>query len=182
MENYQIISKNCCLGKGGLVMAAKCGTFSSFIEVTETGNEGIVTGRLKYGEQQIRIIAVYGPQETADKEIKQEFYSELNIEIERGWYHDEEILVVGDFNGKLVSKEGKITSLTKNGDHMLNTVEKHKLKVINFEEATKGKWTRIPKDVNQKAILDYIICSENFGKTISTLEIDEEELFCPFKV
>ena len=39
MENHQMISKHCFLGTGGLVMAAKCGTFSSFIEVTETDNE-----------------------------------------------------------------------------------------------------------------------------------------------
>ena len=111
---------------------------------------------------------MYGPQETADIEIRQEFYNELNIEIKRVWYLNEEILVVGDFNGKLVSKEGKVTSLTNNGDHMLNTVEKHKLKVINFKESTKGIWIRFQKDATQKAILDYIICSENFGKNIST--------------
>ena len=153
MENYQIISKNCCLGKGELVIAAKCGNFSSFIEVTETDNEEIVTGRLKYGEQQIRIIAVYGPQETADKEIRQEFYNELNIEIERGWYLDEEILVVGDFNGKLVSKEGKITSLTKNGDHMLNTVEKHKLKVINLKKQQRANGQGFQKITTRKQFL-----------------------------
>ena len=55
-------------------------------------------------------VAAYGPLERSEKEGKQDFYNDLNIEIECGKYHNEEILIIGDLNGKLDLKEGKLKS------------------------------------------------------------------------
>ena len=182
IENYESVSRNCSFGKGGILVAAKYGTYNSFLEVTKSKNDGILVARMEYGKRVIRIVAVYGPQETSEKEVKEDFYNDLNIEIECGKYQDEEILIIGDLNGKLDLKGGIIKSTSDNGEQIMKTVEKHNLKVINFCDVTNGKWTRISKDESQKSVLDYVISSENFEKGIIKLDIDEEKLFCPFKV
>ena len=62
--------------------------------MTKSKNVGIVVAREVHGKRDIRIVAVCGPQETSEKEVRQDFYNDLYIEIECGKYHDEEILIV----------------------------------------------------------------------------------------
>ena len=61
-------------------------------------------------------------------------------------------------------------------------MERHNLIAIKVGDVTSGKWTRISKDESQKSVLDYVISLENFEKGIVKSNIDEEKLFCPFKV
>ena len=63
-------------------------------------------------------------------------------------------------------------------------IENHSLKVLNFDKCCKGKWTRVQivNGVEVKSVLDYCLSSGEVVERLESMIIDEEKLFCPFRV
>ena len=164
---------------GGIAIAAQ--KKLKMINVTTTKSQNIIAGYIP--GLNVRLIAVYGPQENVPKEDRQEFFDELSTELQSCEFAGNSPLVVGDLNSKLVYDDG-IEAISSNGEMLKEVIENHSLKVLNFDKCCKGKWTRVQtvKGVEVKSVLDYCLSSGEVVQRLESMIIDEEKLFCPFRV
>ena len=183
MPQYDIIDRCIKLGKGGIVIATRKNIFGSFINVTSSKNENILVGRISVGIKSIRIIACYAPQETDLKEVREEFFEDVSIEVNKSRMSAEEFIIVGDLNSKLVvDKENTMINESPNGKLLLDFVKGQSLEVLNFSDKCCGDWTHVIRTTGQASRLDYILTTKEFYKQIDSMEIDETCLLCPFSL
>ena len=72
-----------------------------------------------------------------------------------------------------------------NGKLLVDVVQKYSLRVANFHNSCEGKWTRIQpsKDGSMKnSVLDYVLLQQTLSDKLVNLLIDEEKIFCPYRV
>ena len=157
IDGYEVIMSNLKLGKEGILIAAKKGTFCSIELIFESVNKNIATTEIKFPNDKIRVIVVHGPQEGDQSDIKSEFYNELDTEVQRCFFSESKLIITGDFNAKLEDN-----SDIGNARYLKAIIDKHQLSVLNFDCKTTGKWTRIQKrgDNEVRSVLDYIIVDE----------------------
>ena len=124
----------------GLLIAAK--VQHKMVNCTVTIQPNIMTGRITIKDTTIRIISVYGPQESCPINIRTDFYEELSAEIESCLLHNDSPIVIGDINAKIECINGKIKYITSNGKMLNDIIENHSLNVLNFHPICTGKWTR----------------------------------------
>ena len=152
------------------------------INVTVSNNPCILSGLVQ--GLNIRLIAAYGPQETLPKEERIEFFDELSTEIQNCSFAGNNPLICGDFNAKLTCEDGNVKAISSNGEILLEVIEDHSLKVMNFSSKCHGYWTRVQKvnGVVIKSVLDYYITNTNLEHKLKSMLIDEQKLICPFRV
>ena len=115
MDDFDVMEKCVKSGKGGLMIGVKKNFFSSFINVTSTSNERIIVGQVAIGSTPLRIIACHAPQEDDLKDIRDEFFEDLSIEISKSKLLSENFIVAGDLNVKITkSSYSKVTSKSSN--------------------------------------------------------------------
>ena len=115
-NNYDVFQRK----ESGILIAAK--KKYKLVETTCTSHRNILTGRLIVHDTPIRIIAVYGLQETCCADQREEFYEELCTEIENCSFHSDNPLIAGDFNSKLDLQNDALVPLTPNGKLLLDMV------------------------------------------------------------
>ena len=183
MPKYDIIDRCVKSGKGGLMIAVKKDVFGSFINVTvtSTDNKNIVVGRISSGERSVRIIACYAPQEKDAQDIREEFFEDVAIEINKSRMAEEEFIVLGDLNAKIeTDQNGCLYDETSNGMLLLNIVNENGLDIVNFSSKCSGKWTHVVRTSGKASRLDYVLTNPELHSKIESMIIDEECLFCPF--
>lgn len=181
--HYQCLKRNCSRGKGGIMCAFKNGTFKSARNVTSVDDDRILTCRVEYDNRTVRVIVVYGPQETDELELRNDFYVKLGLEIEKCNNAGEGLLIIGDLNAKIKADEEKnILYDSGNGRLLAETVHDFGLEVVNFSDCCRGTWTwtKRVRGVLNKSTLDYMLVDKEILKMIQELEIDEEKSLCPF--
>ena len=132
----------------------------------------------------LRLILAYGPQENESIDIKEEFYTDFEIEIERAKLSGDLVLALGDFNVKLGSEliPNDTHERSANGDILSQIIERKELIVVNGTEKCLGTWTRQDNSNEQeKPVIDYVLINEDLYNHIDHMEIDEEKTFCPFR-
>ena len=171
---YVIIVKK----EGGIVIATK--PHLKLKNVTSTNHPKILVGRIMTKEVVMRIIGVYGPQETAGIEERQEFYDELSMEMEAG----ENPVVMGDINAKMEYCEKERVGISSNGKILNDVMMKYNLEAVNFHPECKGKWTRVQLKGGcvEKSVLDYILVQPSCWDKILEVEIDEEKVIAPYGI
>ena len=130
----------------------------------------------------VRVILGYAPQETEGIETRDEFFTELEIEVTKCKMVDELPIVVGDLNAKIHLQEGVIESTTANGKLLLNVVNNQELDVLNYHNKCEGKWTHVVRTTNSPSVLDYMLSCKQITNTVQQVIIDEQCLVCPFSV
>ena len=175
-RKYEIIIRN----NGGVVIAALIKF--KIMNVTSTQNPCILAGLLP--DLNIRIITAYGPQENIPKEDREEFFHELNTEIQTSVFSNNTPVLVGDLNSKLELNGNKIDPVSSNGELLLEIVNEQCLEVMNFNPLCVGRWTRVQMVKNElsKSVLDYCITSPTFARNMEKMVIDEGKAVCPFRV
>jgi len=126
---------------------------------------------------------VYGPQENAEIEERENFYENLSLEIEKTLHADEGLMLVGDFNAKISLCDNKIISESGNSEMLRQVISKYDLNVMNFADECTSKWTwsRNVEGISQKSTIDYLITDcKTTRKKITEMDIDEEKIVCPF--
>ena len=162
-KEYEIIDRCIKLGKGGIIIAVKRNTFGSFIEVTTSDNKNILVGRVALGYKFLRIIAGYAPQEEDLKDIREEFFEDLSVEITKSKLSDDEFIIMGDMNAKIgVDSSGLVIAETPNGKLLQNMTDEQDLQVMNFSSKCSGKWTHSIRTTGQSSVLDYVLTSKKF--------------------
>ena len=182
---YQCIKRNCSRGKGGIMCAFKKGTFKSALNVTSVDDDRILTCRVEYENRTVRVIVVYGPQETDELEVRNDFFVKLCLEVEKCKNAGEGVLIVGDFNAKIRADKEKIIiheSGSGNGKLLAEAVHDFGLEVVNFSNYCRGiwTWTKQVRGVLNRSTLDYLVADKEIFELVREMEIDEEKAMCPF--
>ena len=184
LVDWEVIKRNGSKGKSGVMCAFRKGTFQSIRNVTHTDDDRILSCRVVYKYETVRVIVAYGPQENEEVEERKDFFIKLSIEIEKTIHAGEGVIVIGDMNAKLDCdpEKNQINGVSGNGVILAELVKSYHLQVMNFSNLCKGQWTW-SKEINgvmNKSRLDYLIVSENISKVIRNMEIDENKNLCPF--
>ena len=168
--------------ESGLLIAAKIK--HKLVETTCSPHNNILTGRLTIHDSTIRIVAVYGLQETCNASERDEFFEEVSAEIESCKAHGDDFIISGDFNAKLDSDGDNCVHLSSNGKHLCEIIDNYSLKVLNSHPCCTGKWTRVrnKKGTVERSVLDYILANSTMYDRVSSVLIDEERLLTPFSI
>ena len=98
MSGYEVQMSNLRYGKEGILIAVKNGTCSSLCKVHESDSRNLTTFELNFPKVTLRVIILHGPQESETQDVREEFYNDLDTEIERALSSECKLLLVGDFN------------------------------------------------------------------------------------
>ena len=128
-ERYvPVIKPRVSTNSGGIVIAVRMALSKCFTESTSSVYDNICSAMLKSSGRSLKIIAAYGPQETAKKECREEFYEELAIELKSGEDQGCYPFVIGDFNAKMLKDDlGNIAALSPNGELLMDLMSNHSL-------------------------------------------------------
>ena len=183
IKGYEAIPHNYKRGQEGLIVAARVGTFVSLEKISDS-HSNILSVQIVYPDRTFRIIVCHGPQEDDESEVRQDFFDNIAVEIERGRAADETPIVFGDMNAKIVEQNGNIIAESFNGKMFTSMIEVTEMKVANFHEKTIGKWTRIQnsKKGTAKSVLDYILMEEQLMLLVNDITIDEEKCNTPYRL
>ena len=187
LSAYEVIEKPLKVGKEGLMVCAKKGTFTYIREVTDTELKSVLTVRVVYPLFNLRVIVCHAPQETDPLEKREEFFEELSVQVERCVASGDEMLIMGDLNARIGEGETGIVALndSANGRQLSELIEKHSLKVANFHQNCTGKWTRIQAcrdGTVKKSTLDYILIQQTLFEKLTNVVIDEDKILCPYRI
>ena len=145
-------------------------------------NAEFITVRLCFGTHKVDF--AYGPQEGDAKDEIEDFYENLQIQIDRSVLKGDSVLIVGDLNAKLgktfINRD--IHDMSANGKLLYDIINKYNLCVVNALRLCKGVFTRVNnKNSAEKSVLDYVIVSSNLSGNIQSMTIDEGKLFTPWR-
>ena len=187
LSSYEVVENPLKLGKEGLMVCVKKDSFNSIKEVTDTELKHILTVRIVYPCMNIRVIVCHAPQETDPLEKRLEFFEELSVQVERCLTSGDEMLLMGDLNSRIFEGEFNVepTDGSPNGKQLSELVQKYNLKVANFHQNCSGRLTRIQarKDgTTKESVLDYILLQQRMYQKLTKMVIDEEKIFCPYRV
>ena len=167
IQGYEAVYSNLKVGKEGLLVAAKEGTFMSIDKMTvdtEDSGNNILAAQIRYPNFNLRVIVAHAPQESDKPDVREQFFQSLKVEIERGQLNGDQVVVMGDMNGRLNGD----SEYSPNGECLKSLIEEHQLCVANFHPNSVGKWTRIQekKKTIEKSIIDYILVEEKLYSDI----------------
>ena len=181
-KNYDLVTKQVKKGKAGILCAVKKNMGASLVlEVTTVNNENILTVKISFAGYDLRVVVAYGPQENEPVEIKDEFFKDIEIEVEASKVNGDYLLLVGDLNSKIEMKNEKVQAMSNNGKYLAELVKKNNLEVLNFSSKCTGKWTHEVRTSGKSSVLDYILVDNEFDNFVTEMIIDEECLFTPFR-
>ena len=183
IEGYEVLKSNLKAGKEGILLAAKRGTFQTTEIIFESESKQIATFEVTYPEESLRVIVVHGPQEDSSNDEKEEFYIDLQAEIQRSIESESLMVIVGDFNAKLLDEDGEIKECKGNAKKLKEVMTKYELVNLNSKPDTEGRWTRIQrkgKDVN-KSVIDYVFTDHETQHRVGALVVDEDKLLTPYR-
>ena len=174
LKGYNVIECNVKGGKEGLLIGIKNGTFKSIREVTDTELKNIMSVRIQYPRVNIRVIIAHAPQETDEEEVRNEFFEEVAIQIERAITSGDKIILAGDFNARILPGPDKVVAVkgSPNGKLFASIIGTYNLKVANFHDHAEGKWSRIQVDQNgtvHKSLIDYLLVQEDVFQSIGRI-------------
>ena len=126
----------------------------------------------------------YGPQEYSSKQETDDFYENISIQLNRALIAGEPVVLAGDFNAKL----GKdiilqdIHDMSSNGRHLLNLINNFELVTVNSYEVCQGIFTRVNnKNCCERSVLDYLFVTTDLCNSISSMIVNEEKLYTPWR-
>ena len=186
LSKYEVVDRNLRQGKEGFLIAVRKNSFITIKDITDTEMRNIFTAQIEYPLMTLRIIIAHAPQEKIKLEERTEFFDEVMVQVERGDTSGDTMLVLGDFNARLLQDENRKINAevgSPNGKLLLEVVQKYRLQVCNYHENSCGKWTRIQetKDGEEKSIIDYVLVHAEMYKSLATFLVDEEKIFSPYR-
>ena len=153
--------------------------------MVDIGDEAeFITIRLRFDDQHIRLVLVYGPQENDSVNKIRDFYDSIGVQAEGANLAGDSVFLVGDFNAKLGAEiiRGEIHQMSNNGARLNDIMEKYNLAVLNTLEICSGTFTWVKNKIPvEKSVLDYVITSQDLVSSVKSLKIYEAKKFTPWK-
>lgn len=120
------------------------------------------------GYATVSIIQVYAPTELTPKDIKDNFYEDLDRTLADA---HKAIILMGDFNGQIgkrLTNENNILGQfstgkrNDNGQRLIHLAQAHNLRILNslYKKNKNKKWTWISPDGNVKNEIDFILSNK----------------------
>ena len=180
LPDYEICQRSTKAGQKGMAICVRRNTFKSILDVTSSTIDDIIVVRIEMATDTVRVILGYAPQENDKTETREEFFTELEMEIAKSKMADELPLVVGDMNAKISMNNNTLEPITANGKLLIELIKNQELDVLNYHDKCVGKWTHVIRTTNSPSVLDYILSPERISTSVQELIIDEDCLLCPF--
>ena len=155
---------------------------SSAIDVTSSLHKDIRVTRVGMDSVSFRVVLGYAPQETDDPETRENFFTELEIELADCKVNGDIPILVGDLNAKIEFIDNKIIPTSSNGKFLAGIIENQQLNVLNFDQKCSGKWTHVIRTTGQSSVLDYVMIGSEACIYVKDIIIDEHCVFCPFAI
>ena len=167
---------------GGLLTAVNENLTPVLITAGQEEDSEILTVQVKAGEQDIRIINAYGPQEdVCSKDDIYKFWQEIEQEISTAKDDNCLIVIQLDANAKIGKENIKDDphDTTVNGKILLDLVERQNLTIVNTLEKCSGVITRerITTTNVEKSVIDYVIVCEGMMNYFMDMQIDDKRIF-----
>ena len=165
---------------GGIFLGVRHGLYETVM--IDSGDKAqFVTVRLTKEGFNVQIVLVYGPQENDPEDIRESFYHDVSVQIQKAYLNGDSVLLVGDFNAKLGYSviQNDIHPMSKNGELLFNMSNKYNMKVLNSSKFCTGTFTRIHKYKQEieKSALEYVFVSSDLEKHFISMHIDESKDF-----
>ena len=108
-------------------------------------NAEFITVRLCFGLDSVRLISACGPQEGDAKGEIEDFYENLQIQLDRSFLKGDSVLLVEDLNAKFgkTVRNPDIHDMSVNGKFLCDVIDKCNLCVVNALRLCKGVFTRV---------------------------------------
>ena len=174
---FEYVRKN--RGGGGL-MTVVHNNLNPVSIGNETDDEVIVV-EAELGENKVRFVNGYGPQEDDEEEKRICFFQRLDLEVKSAQLAGTLVCIEMDANSKLgpaiIPNDPKPQS--KNGKLLENVVKENGLIIVNATNLCEGVLTRYRKTIKsvEESVLDFFIVCPKFFKLIKKMKIDEERKF-----
>ena len=134
----------------------------------------------KIGNQVIRFITGYGPQENWDEMQKLPFFIALDQEVGKAQSEGISVYISMDANSKLGPEyiPGDLHTMSKNGEVLAEIIEKNALIVANgLANKCEGSVTRqrvTEEGRIERSTIDFVIVSQALEQYIDKVKVDEE--------
>ena len=181
ISNYVIfehIRKEKC--GGGLLTAIHENLKPVSVSVDDESEILVVEAEL--GQEKVRFINAYGPQECANENSKEKFYQKLDEEVKSSKLAGKMICIELDANAKLGCEmiRGDPHPQSKNGKYLAEFIENNNLAVLNGSSLCQGTITRKRVTVNstEESVIDYFIVCTLLLERVKSMKIDEEQVHC----
>ncbi|XP_018898500.1 craniofacial development protein 2 [Bemisia tabaci] len=125
------------------------------------------------------VLEVYGVNDDSTVAVKDQFFEELDEEIENIG-HSREIVVLGDLNGrtgrqlnsKIVGPFGEAT-LNDNGNRIIDVCEQRGLKVLNgfYQHKDIHKFTWVQPTRGLQSVIDYVIVKQDTSLKVQQVRV-----------
>ena len=185
LEKYSWVTRNRTVGKGGGVGIAIHNNILKQVSVIENiesdeDTEIIWVAVKNHSSKKCKNLAIgvfYGPQENENKEKVEKIYSVVSSQI-NSIKQNHEIILTGDFNAKLQVNTLEINQNESRNGTILKQMNNLTGTIPYTIKNMRPEWTRINrKNPNEKAILDYVITSEQTNQLIYETKIDTEGIY-----
>ena len=175
-----VVKNGASVSSGGMVIGTKS-HLGSTINTTASNHLNVFSVQLQLNSSLVRVIGVYGEQEKAIKEIREEFFTELEIEVESAIVAGCIPIVMGDLNAKFEVRDDKRIPTSPNGSLLCDILDKYSLHVANNHPNCDGKWTRQNRKIlAEKSVLDYVFYPKVIDDLVTRVTIDEDLNHTPF--
>ena len=175
IPGYQVFLKNRPGMGGGLLTAVDENLAPVLVSSPDTE---ILVVQTKVGENEIRIINGYGPQEEDNVQSIHNFWQDIEKEIISAKEQNCKILLQFDANAKIGNEFLALdpNKMSNNGKIMLDILKRQNLFILNIDKNCKGVITRQRVTVKgvEISVLDYTIVCENLKMMFDHMMIDED--------
>ena len=182
LSNYQVYHQNRQVSQGGGVALGVNKDLKSTL-ISEGGDDAeALSVKVFFNELSVRVVAAYGPQESALKEKKEKFWAVIEKEVIDAELEGDGLVIQMDGNlhagTDIIRYDPNIQN--QNGKLFSKFLERNPtLIVVNALDLCEGIITRTRELENktEKAILDFYIVNEKMRPFITKMSIDEKKEF-----
>ena len=166
-----------CSSGGGLLTAVHKSL--NPVSVSEDSDDEVLVVQGDIGNNKVRFINGYGPQE-GNEEANSAFFNRLDLEVKSAQLAGTLICMELDANSKLgpklIPEDPKEQS--KNGELLEKVIVENDLIVVNGTDLCKGVITRFRRTIHstEESVIDFFIVCRRFFEMITSLLIDENRV------
>ena len=129
------------------------------------------------------LILAYGPQEDELDDVKDLFYQNLSLQIEKALNSGSNVILAGDINAKLGSEIIALDQcdMSGNGKRLYDVYTKYDLVPLNSLDIWSGVFTRVHHNNGkiEKYVLDCVFLNSGLLPNVKSIYIDEGKLITP---
>ena len=146
--------------------------------VTKSDDVELIVVQIEFKSYKIRVFNAYGPQEDDDFMKTNNFWQSLEAEVIVAKEENCMIIIELDANAKIGKENYHMdpNSVSKNGELLLDMVNRQGLNIANLSSKCSGVITRekMTENKREKSILDYFILCDGINDYLKEMKIDEK--------